>query len=163
MPGPASKPSRNPGRRSRAEIGRQGRAMIFLTSKTRIAVSVTLLLGLGLLGSAFAAKPRVIVLTDIGGDPDDEQSMVRLLVYANQLDIEGLIATTSTWKRSLSPDRITERVNAYAQVRPSLLRHDPGYPTAEHLGSLVKSGQPGYGMASVGDGKSTDGSRLIVD
>jgi len=137
--------------------------MIFMTSKTGIAVSVTPLLCLLLLSAAFAAKPRVIVLTDIGGDPDDEQSMVRLLVYANQLDIEGLIAATSTWKRSLSPGKITERVNAYARVRPNLLKHDPGYPTADYLSSLVKSGQPGYGMASVGDGKSTEGSRLIVD
>jgi uncharacterized membrane protein len=42
-----------------------------------------------------ADKPRLIVLTDIGGDPDDQQSMVRLMVYANEFDIEGLIASAS--------------------------------------------------------------------
>ena len=35
-------------------------------------------------------RPRVIIETDAGGDPDDEQSLVRLLVYANEFDIEGM-------------------------------------------------------------------------
>ena len=38
-------------------------------------------------------KPRLVVLTDIGGDPDDQMSMVRLMTYSNQIDIEGLVAT----------------------------------------------------------------------
>ena len=33
-------------------------------------------------------KSRLIVLADIGGDPDDQMSMVRLLTYANHFDIE---------------------------------------------------------------------------
>ena len=41
-------------------------------------------------------KPRLIVLTDIGNEPDDEESLVRLLVYSDQFDIEGLIAVIST-------------------------------------------------------------------
>ena len=39
--------------------------------------------------AATDAKPRVIVLTDINEpnfEPDDQQSLVRLLVYANVLD-----------------------------------------------------------------------------
>ena len=36
-------------------------------------------------------KPRIINTTDLGADPDDEQSMVRQLVSANEFDIEGLI------------------------------------------------------------------------
>ena len=40
-----------------------------------------------------AEKPRLFVLTDIGGDPDDQMSMVRLMTYANHIDIEGLAAT----------------------------------------------------------------------
>src|SRR5215212_2608234 len=39
-----------------------------------------------------SAKPRIIIETDAGGDPDDEQSLVRFLVYANEWDIEGIIA-----------------------------------------------------------------------
>ena len=39
--------------------------------------------------------PRVLVLTDIENEPDDAMSMVRFLVYSNQWDVEGLVATTS--------------------------------------------------------------------
>jgi hypothetical protein len=39
-----------------------------------------------------ALRPRVIVETDAGGDPDDEQSLVRFLLYANEFDVEGIIA-----------------------------------------------------------------------
>jgi hypothetical protein len=45
-------------------------------------------------GALAGERPRVIVSTDIGGsDPDDFQSMVHLLVYADVLDIEGLTVT----------------------------------------------------------------------
>ena len=42
--------------------------------------------------AATAAEPRpcLAVLTDIGGDPDDQQSMIRLMVYANEFEIEAL-------------------------------------------------------------------------
>ena len=39
-----------------------------------------------------AEQLRVIVETDAGGDPDDEQSLVRFLLYANEWDVEGIIA-----------------------------------------------------------------------
>jgi hypothetical protein len=38
----------------------------------------------------------VIVLTDIGNEPDDSESFVRFLLHANAFDGEGLVATTST-------------------------------------------------------------------
>ena len=41
------------------------------------------------------ARPRVIVLTDITNEPDDEQSMVLFLCYTNEFNVEGLVATTS--------------------------------------------------------------------
>ena len=50
-------------------------------------------------------KPRVVVMTDIANEPDDQMSMVRFLVYANQFDVEGLVATTSTWMRDNGPAR----------------------------------------------------------
>lgn len=40
-------------------------------------------------------RPRLVVLTDIGGDPDDTQSLIRLLVFSNEFDIEALIASAS--------------------------------------------------------------------
>ena len=52
----------------------------------------------GVASPGFAAdveSPRLLVLTDIGGDPDDQQSMIRLMLYANEFDIEGLIATAA--------------------------------------------------------------------
>jgi hypothetical protein len=33
--------------------------------------------------AAPVAKPRLFLLTDIGGDPDNQMSMVRLMTYAN--------------------------------------------------------------------------------
>jgi len=44
----------------------------------------------------FSARPRVVVMTDIANEPDDQMSLVRFLVYANEFDVEGLVATTST-------------------------------------------------------------------
>ena len=52
-------------------------------------------------------RNRVIVLTDIEADPDDTQSLIRLLLYSNNIDIKGLIATTSTWQKSvIAPESI---------------------------------------------------------
>ncbi len=45
-------------------------------------------------------KPRVIVLTDITNGPDDEESMVRFLVYANEFDVEDLIANVKKAKEA---------------------------------------------------------------
>jgi hypothetical protein len=50
----------------------------------------------------YVEKTRVVVMTDIANEPDDQMSMVRFLVYSNQYDIEGLIASTSTWMRNKS-------------------------------------------------------------
>ncbi|NJK93954.1 MAG: DUF1593 domain-containing protein [Bacteroidales bacterium] len=40
-----------------------------------------------------SANPRLLITTDIGGDPDDQQSLVRLMVYTNEFEIEGLISS----------------------------------------------------------------------
>lgn len=42
-----------------------------------------------LLAATSPAKERVFVLTDISNEPDDEESLVRFLVYANEYDVEG--------------------------------------------------------------------------
>ena len=36
-------------------------------------------------------RQRLIVLSDIENEPDDSESMVRLLLYSNQIDIEGIV------------------------------------------------------------------------
>ena len=122
--------------------------------------------GLGAEKMRFAsvAKPRVIVLTDITNEPDDEESMVRFLVYCNEYDVEGLIATTSVWLRNkVRPDKIRERVEAFGQVRENLLKHAEGYPTTAHLLKVIESGRPEFGMKGVGPGKQSQGSRHIID
>jgi hypothetical protein len=112
---------------------------------------------------ATQAKARLLVLTDIEADPDDTQSLVRLLLYANEIDIEGLVATTSIHMREeLHADSIRTVLAAYEKVRANLLLHAPGYPAGNALRQLVRDGQPGYGMAAVGQGKDTPGSRLIL-
>ena len=107
-------------------------------------------------------QQRVIVLTDIGGDPDDQQSMVRLMLYANEFDIEGLIATAKNSKDP-SPEQIHERIDAYEKVLPNLKKHASGWPSATKLRSLVKSGAKRRWMTSVGKGKSTEASRHIIE
>jgi len=108
-------------------------------------------------------KPRILVLSDIGNEPDDSQSFVRFLLYANQFDIEGLVATTSVWQRDkVQPALIQAPIAAYGKVLANLRRHEPGYPDAATLAGLVRSGSAAYGMAGVGEGHDTEASRLIV-
>lgn len=108
-------------------------------------------------------RHRVIVLTDIGAEVDDTESMVRLLLYSDVIDIQGLVATTSTWKRtSVSPELIEAVIHAYSQVHGNLQQHDPNYPSAESLMAMVKSGFPAYGMKAVGPGKNSEGSDWIL-
>jgi hypothetical protein len=111
----------------------------------------------------YTEKQRVVVMTDIANEPDDQMSMVRFLVYANHFDVEGLIATTSTWmKNKVRPDVIEMLVGAYEQVQPNLMKHQPGFPAAEALRRVIASGQVGYGMDAVGSGKLSTGAELIV-
>ena len=108
-------------------------------------------------------KHRLIVLSDIEAEVDDTESFVRLVLYSNEIDIEGLIATTSCWKKtSVAPEAIEKVIGAYAKVRSNLIKHDDNYPKAEKLLSLVKQGVPKYGMLGVGDGEDSEGSDWII-
>ena len=100
-------------------------------------------------------KTRVVVLTDIANEPDDQMSMVRFLVYANEFDIEGLVATTSTWMRDkVRPDVIRQVIDAYEKVQPTLAHHAAGLSHGRDVArALVTTGQPGFGMAAVGPGQ----------
>lgn len=110
-----------------------------------------------------STKHRVVVLTDMGADPDDEQSLVRLLLYANQIDIDGIVATTSCWHRNgIRPDFIDTILDAYEKVQPNLSKHEEGYPSAKALRKVVKNGSPQYGMTGVGVGMNSEGSDWII-
>ena len=111
----------------------------------------------------FVAKQRVIVMTDIANEPDDQMSLVRFLLYSNEFDVEGLVATTSTWmKNRVRPDVINAVLDGYEAVQPNLLKHGEGFPQAAALRHAVTTGQPAYGMAGVGPDKLSPGAQLIL-
>jgi hypothetical protein len=129
----------------------------------KLLPTLFLIAGCVLAAPAQTDQQRVFVLTDISNEPDDEQSMVRFLVYANEYQVDGVVATTSTWLRNNTRlDLIHRQIDAYAQVRDNLLKHAPGFPSAESLRAVTAVGQPSYGLAAVGEGKSTAGSRLLL-
>jgi len=110
-----------------------------------------------------SSRPRVLVLTDIGNEPDDAQSLVRFLVYANQFEVEGILATTSAWlRRQVHTERIRGHLEAYGKVRDNLLVHASGYPTEQELQARVRSCLPVYGIEGVGEGMDSEGSEWIL-
>lgn len=112
---------------------------------------------------SFAGRPRVIVISDIGNEPDDQMSLVRFLLYSNEFEVEALIASTSTWQKTAShPETMHALIQAYGGVRANLLLHAEGWPTAEELDERVFSGQAAYGLAATGAGKMSDGAAAIV-
>ncbi|MBR5069026.1 MAG: DUF1593 domain-containing protein [Bacteroidales bacterium] len=133
---------------------------------------LTLFVGLVWLGGSMEArandssempKHRVIILTDAENEPDDTESLVRLMLYTNRIDVRGLIATTSTHMRNrIAPESIHRVIDAYGQVRSNLLKHEAGFPEADALHALVKRGSTFYGMNGVGKGKNSEGSDWIV-
>jgi hypothetical protein len=117
--------------------------------------------------NSFSATPvqkhRLIVLSDIEAEVDDTESFVRLMLYSNEIDIKGLIATTSVWKKTtVAPEAIRKVIVAYGKVQANLLKHKDGFPDAESLLTLVKQGLPKYGMLGVGEGKDSEGSDWIM-
>ncbi|WP_321374987.1 DUF1593 domain-containing protein, partial [uncultured Draconibacterium sp.] len=109
-------------------------------------------------------KNRLIVLTDFDyTEPDDAQSFIRLLLYSNQIDIQGIIATTNNEQRDeIYPDYIRKIVREYNKVQPNLSKHESGFPNAADLLNVVKKGLPQYGMEGVGEGKDSEGSDWII-
>ncbi len=110
------------------------------------------------------ARHRMLVLTDIEADPDDAQTLVRLLLYVNEIELEGLVATTSVHQKTMvAPESIHKIIDAYEEIRPNLSQHASGYPSAKQLKSLVSQGLPLYGMAAVGAGKDSEGSEKVIE
>ena len=92
-------------------------------------------------------KLRIIIETDAGGDPDDEQSFVRFLLYANVFDIDGIIANRRVARTGENKNPVRDglgivkaMVNAYGVCYPDLLIHDPGFPKPEYLVQRTVSG-----------------------
>lgn len=106
-------------------------------------------------------KCRYITLTDINPahflwtEKDDIQSLVRLLLYSNEIDIEGIILCSSCFLKHGGGSRavkiVKRMLDAYESVKPNLDCHAPGYPSAETLRQCVHLGIPEFGKA-LGDG-----------
>ena len=107
-------------------------------------------------------KPRVVIMTDIGGDPDDRQSMVRFLLYSCDFNVEGLCTGFGYGHyKNTRPDLIREIVDAYGKVLPNLRKHRADYPSREHLIGLIKDGHNGD-PHRVGPGMDSEASDWII-
>jgi len=131
------------------------------------------------------AKPRVVITAD--PELDDNNTIIRAILYSSDFKIEGLIYVSSqfhwtgdgkgttqyirgreytrmglcpctSWRFSPNERFIDNVVDAYAKAYPNLKVHDPDYPTPAYLKSKIKWGNVEFD----GDfSKDTDGSNLI--
>ena len=128
-------------------------------------------------------KPRMIALTDISPDdhePDDMESLIRLLAHADLFEIEGLVATTG-WSYSHTPADNTKLIHkvidAYEKDVPNLMkrsgqtefradesRQEIGYwPSPDYLRSRTVMGSVTRGMEHIGERNDSDGSALLIE
>lgn len=99
------------------------------------------------LGADATARLRVIVETDAGGDPDDEQSLVRFLLYADEWDVEGIIANRPVARKGENANSVRDGlgivrrfIDAYGEVVARLQEHDPRFPSRRTLWDRTVSG-----------------------
>ena len=86
------------------------------------------------------AKPRVIAMTD--GEVDDRCSMVRFLLYTNDIELLGIIQTNSVYQKHgwVAEKWLDKQIDAYEKVYPNLIIHDPNYPKPDILRSKLYVG-----------------------
>lgn len=102
-------------------------------------------------------KPEVIVLTDIGGDTDDEQSLVRFLYYADQFEIKAICATSRLGHgQDTKPELIKGHLDAYKTIYPNLMLHSKEYPHPDGLMLVVKNGRGN--SEAIGEGFDSEAS-----
>lgn len=130
-------------------------------------------------------KPRMVVLTDIAPaniEPDDQESLIRLLSHADLFEVEAIIATTG-WNNSNYPvewmDTIFNTLGAYEKDVPNLMKRSGqtaflplkkeeqkqyiGYwPSVEYLRSRVMLGSAKMGREVIGEGNRSAGSDFII-
>jgi hypothetical protein len=151
--------------------------------KTNLKWTLTILLTLALpaISTAAQLKPRIVVLTDISPitvEPDDFESMIRLLAHADLFEIDGLVATTGWSNRGGQehPDLIQNVINAYEKDLPNLLkrsnqqgflkdesRQEIGYwPSPQYLSDRTLVGSKTRGYLFIGETNRSPGSDLII-
>ncbi|WP_106815133.1 DUF1593 domain-containing protein [Microbacterium timonense] len=128
-------------------------------------------------------RPRTIVTAD--PELDDLNSMIRFLLYSNEVEVEGLVYASSrfhwrgdgrgttfflpereydqpqtSWRWAPGERFIHDAVDAYAEVHDNLRCHDPRYPEPDALRAVIRDGNVDFeGDTSV----ESPGSRLIAD
>ena len=127
-------------------------------------------------------KPRMVVLTDISSwEPDDHESLIRLMVHADMYEIEGIVITTGWSMDNVNNhkqfiDIATGVIDAYEKDLPNLLKRsnqtgfaqdngkqEIGYwPSAYYLRDRTMFGSMRRGMSFIGTGNNSDGSDLII-
>lgn len=113
--------------------------------------------------------PRLIVMADMGNEPDEEQQMTHLLMYANMVDLEGLIACSGKYlhadrddgRTEVHPELFHRLLDGYAKVHANLRQHAKGWPAPDYLRSIIKAGTVDYGIKAVEPGRSNEASKLI--
>ena len=130
-------------------------------------------------------KPRLVVCTDIAPadvEPDDMESMVRLMAYADCFEIEALI-TSVGWNCDPYPlewqQYLFRVIAAYAKDVPNLMKRsgqkkhlslkkengsqEMGYwPSAEYITSRAVMGSMYGGIQSIGERNDSPGSELLI-
>lgn len=135
----------------------------------------------------FGLKPRIVVLTDIApGDiePDDMESMIRLMVHADLFEVEALI-TSGGWNSSGRAypigwkDSLSRTIGAYEKDLPNLMKRNGqisfmtleeelgtqeiGYwPSADYMRSRAMLGSLELGRHMIGEDNRSEGSDHII-
>jgi len=74
-------------------------------------------------GQIPALNSRLIILADMGNEPDEMQQMVHMIMCSNEFELEGLIAVTgkylrpesgNPYKQKLHPELFINLINGYA-------------------------------------------------
>ena len=153
----------------------------------RITTLLVVLMGIMTTSSAQerAMKPRLVVCTDIAPadvEPDDMESMVHLMAYADMFEIEALI-TSVGWNCDPYPGEWSQYlyrvIDAYEKDLPNLMKRSGqkkflsqkeetgcqriGYwPCADYLRSRAVMGSMYGGIRSIGERNDSPGSELLI-
>jgi hypothetical protein len=119
-------------------------------------------------------RHRLAVCTDLTSikagirEPDDAQSLIRLLLYTNDVDLEGiLVGSNLEHGHVCRPELAHALLDAYAADHAQLQRHDAGYPNVDRLRAGVHAGWPIAGRkeaveSSIGAARDTPASQHLI-
>ena len=88
-------------------VGRRNCARLRRAPVGVVLASLSLLVSAGA-ANAGPVRHRLIILADMGNEPDEMQQMAHMLVYANELDLEGLVAVTGKYLRKRPRPKLSE-------------------------------------------------------